>query len=500
MIDKEIIIRSELTGCPEQDISAYLESYPNKTFAEHTVEDLDRNIVQDDLMPQSVRDAARTVLEQKKADERKARDKSIREAAQRHRDNLAENDYPYELYFPSEAKDYHARKKDIFFDASSEQYVYRYRPYGPWSWGKYNNLKGESYNDGSRYWRDSDLLGAKERAVIYAGPIAGWTDAYLRIHKGVTLLATDGPEPLADECELSGHDENGNEIDLLARENRRTIADFLIAATKTVESETSEAQLQILWRWLHGLVSSDLYCDRILVLTGDEETAERLQTIITLLTGNRVHEAGSYLTGQRKHYNAHLIGSEHLTYNGPITLKVSRMLPNFYTAKRDVYVPGGKVAFPLPNLWQRLSIFTDEQSAERRLREHAHRYVVLKLSPAKISLQEINDEIDYFNLYFSKFRTVTEQTPAFWFESSNGSKESSVWDTAGAVKALPADWKGTAGQFVEATQCPTSAKLIGKELKQFCVEHPEVLTWKLLHGNVVYKKGGNNVDPPKLTC
>jgi hypothetical protein len=322
-------------------------------------------------------------------------------------------------------------------------------------------------------WGESELKIAKERnVVVYAGPLAGYDTAYLLIDKETKLLATGMRDQL--NYELAAED--------YAEGKWAHIGQFL--------TDALGHQFEAFRLWVTSAMNPNLYCDRILVLTGDHEAAQTLQRIITYLTGNREANAETYLTGGNKHYNVHLIGSEHLTYDGPIRLKVSRMLTRFLSPRRNVHVPGGKVSFVLPKLWQRLSIITDERSL-MRLKDSANKYIVLKLNPAKLTATQLEQEIDYLGLAIASDvdEEQIEQTPAYWYQDATPAKLNG-WDLLEAIGALPGDWKGTAGDFVEATMCPISARVIGRRLTSLANDK-KILTSRVLDGKVLYRRIGN---------
>jgi hypothetical protein len=460
--DIEQRIHEELTasGCSQQDIDAYRERHPWKTLDELTVSQL-QALVFDTGESASLRNATRSVLNNKQAEKRRLRNESLVAASKRHRELQAADKYPTELYFPSELENF-IPEADIFWDLKSNQYVYRKKD-GYWYFNNYYSLL--------QSWSETQLKKAKEQPVVYAGPLAGWDTAYLRIAENTTLIAM-GERHLLD-YETADED--------YTDEKWSHIRQFL--------SDALGDQFGTFRQWCISAMNPMLYCDRTLVLTGDHKAAETLQRVITLLTSNRQKNAEAYLTGASKHYNVDLIGSEHLVYNGPITLKVSRMLKKFWTSRRDVYVPGGKVSFTVPKLWQRVSIITDEETV-RRLRESADMYIVLKLNPAKLTATQLDREIDYFGLAAASQlgEEQPEQTPAYWYQDAESTKVDG-WDLLEAIDALPANWEGTGGAFVETTMCPKSAKVIGRQLKAVA-DKRELLTWRRLDGERLYKKVG----------
>jgi hypothetical protein len=290
-IDEELIA----CGCSEQDIDTYRESHPSKTIDELTIGELER-VISNTLMPESIRNAAKPALKTKQAAERRLRHESIVAASKQHRELQADNKYPRELWFPSEREKF-IPDDDIFWDLTSNQYVYRKKD-GYWYFNNYYSLL--------QSWSETQLKKAKEQPVVYAGPLAGWDTAYLRIAENTTLIAM-GERHLLD-YETADED--------YTDEKWSHIRQFL--------SDALGDQFGTLRQWCISAMNPMLYCDRTLVLTGDHKAAETLQRIVTLLTSNRQKNAEAYLTGASKHYNLDLIGSEHLVYNGPITLKVSR--------------------------------------------------------------------------------------------------------------------------------------------------------------------------------
>lgn len=451
--------RAELTrlGCSEKEIWEYLDSYGNKKLDELTIKQLESLIADTWRLSDRIRDAARPVLEAKKAERTKERSDSIMRGAKLHRENQAANTYPIDLYFPSE-RGY----KDIFYHLPSTQFVYR-KGDGDWYFSYFlTMLKG---------WDEAELKTAKEQRIVpYAGPVSGWDTAYLKIDKDTRIVATGMRDHLDYEAAAEDYSE----------EKWSDVRQFLIGAL----GDQLEGSF---WQWCISLMNPKLYCDRTLVLTGDRETAEKLQRIITLLTGNRQKNAEAYLTGASKLYNVDLIGSEHLVYDGAIGLKVRRMLKKFWTARRDVYVPGGKVSFMLPKLWQRLSIITDEKSLDR-LKDHADRYIVLKLYPAKLTEAQLDREIDYLGFAIRSDVDIdkTEQTPAYWYQNAAPEKVDG-WDLLEAIDSMPFDLEWTGGYFVKTTSCPKSAKVMGRPLKAIA-DKKELLTWRCLDGERLYKR------------
>lgn len=416
---------------------------PFETLAIKDLKDL-----ADTPVPERIRGKiARLLEEREKAHEA---EEAKREAAQTvtrietHRAARVSHDYPYELEPAS----------GTYYDQCTGQYVYW--SHKQWCFGNYTMAKAAGCSDDQLNDAKTDNL------VAYAGPVAGWQEVVLQINRSTRVLAIGKPEglikPRTDHC--------------------RTIDQFLKKALRN-----DQGQLRVLTDWLAGLVYEDFYSDKILVLVGEPEAAEAIQDIITVLCGCRERKMEKYLQGLTK-FNANLIGYEHLTYDGRITLKVSRMLQQFFSAGRDIITPGfNQVEFNIPKLWQRISVSTEGDGLDRLRKMESH-YIVLKLSPAKADMDAIYKEVDYFG------NNLPDKThfpsASFWYQLADHRIETFNLETE--VKALPNHWEFTAGQFVASTRCPESPRVIGRSLLALTKGKNPLLTSRLKDGKVLYKK------------
>jgi hypothetical protein len=259
-------------------------------------------------------------------------------------------------------------------------------------------------------------------------------------------------------------------------------------------------QLSIFSDYLVSAADPTHWHDGVLVLVGDPTTGYVIRKIITDVIGGRSIDAESWLTGAK--YNTQMLGKEHLVYNGPITRKMAKTLRyEFVDFKRKAKIPPPGQFFEV-DLWQRITIVTQDEDSLKHLRDNPGKYVVLKLMPLEeedyITQEQLNEEQDFF--IDELRRKPTTWAKPYWYDAAENASKSVGPRLEDLVIELPADWEWTTTQFLDKTGYRKSERqfkkvegAVGKELNALVAK--ELLSSRVLHGKTgLPKKGGAETD------
>jgi hypothetical protein len=364
------------------------------------------------------------------------------------------------------------KNKSLFYDVSTEEWIY-YHYYG-------SNVYDATWHKGGLQLTkengcsESAMMQAKNYGqVVYAGPVAGLTTGLYSLSKNVDILVTEQ----LDSVFLMDEPDEQPDLPQTMR--------FLV---KLVGGE----QAPYLLNWLWECCNPKVFASQILVLVGNEKTGSILQHYITTLVGGREKGLSRYLTDVIKH-NVHLLGYEHLWYQGKLNARPVRLLQEFTQASRYITIPYSSVSFRFPELWQRISVNTADTHGLERLRPFSSDYLVLQLEPIVDDLPDfylLKQEIDaMIGLgYSTAYHNEMPPSQAYWYPTA---KEGLKAGMAGYISRLPAGWQGTTHQFKQLyPELGLSERQLGRQLTSFARANSKQLHKRLLHGISRYEKKG----------
>jgi hypothetical protein len=252
---------------------------------------------------------------------------------------------PPEFYFDGRGQGYWIKTEGRFLavDKGSMSLHLRYAGYSEKQFTSHNLNEVEQ----------AILMSQKERAVDYAGPLAGHRCGKFKTSSGKTVLVTQ--EPRGDVFEVP-------------MESRKPLKYLDRFCGELLDEE----QLPFFWLWLkfarQSLRAGDFRPGQLIALAGPSGCGKSLlHSIITEFLGGRAAKPYRYMMGETT-FNADLAGSEHLYLEDEHGSTSTAARRKFGTAIKDLTVnkemsihAKGREALTLPT-FRRVSLSVNDES------------------------------------------------------------------------------------------------------------------------------------------